>query len=194
VQGAPTVNSTALNCSSCNAPLTPGALRCDYCGNATPAGIAAARQRVAPVPPPRPIAPSPEPYAYVASVRGPVELRTFLPAIARCFAKYVGFGGRASLAEYWWWVVLQIAAFFGTALLAAATPKSDISGDVYLWWMLLTFLPGWAVTVRRLHDVRRSGWNALWSLTGIGTLVVLYWMSLPSDAAPNNRWGPPDPI
>jgi uncharacterized membrane protein YhaH (DUF805 family) len=190
------VNSTALNCSSCNAPLTPGALRCDYCGNATPAGIAAAaRQRAVPVPPARPIAPpSPEPYAYVPSVRGPVEVRTFFPAILRCFAKYVGFGGRASLAEYWWWAVLNAAVFFGAVLIAGATPKSDVAGDVYAWWLLLTFLPGWAVTVRRLHDVRRSGWNALWWLTGIGALVVLYWVSLPSDAAPNNRWGPPNPI
>jgi uncharacterized membrane protein YhaH (DUF805 family) len=97
--------------------------------------------------------------------------------------RYFGFRGRASLAEYWWytlfsWIVFR-AVYNAEALLGG--------------WVVLTALPGLAVTVRRLHDTRRSGWNVLWSLTGIGAFAVLYWLTLPSDAN-TNAWGPPDPL
>lgn len=196
MQGAPTVNRTALNCSSCNAPLTPGAPRCDYCGKASPAAAALGWQR--PVAPARPVYQPLERYEYARSDRGPVRLGSAFPAIARCMAKYIGFTGRASLAEFWWWVVFQIAMFwiilFAYAAIGGPDRSSNLSGKLILWWWALTFLPGWAVTVRRLHDVRRSGWNTLLLLTWIGALPLLYWLSLPSDAAPNNPWGPPDPI
>lgn len=197
MQGAPTVNRTVLNCSSCNAPLTPGALRCDYCGNASPAAAALGWHRPATTAPVyRPL----ERYQYTRSDRGRVRLGTAFPAIVRCFAKYIGFTGRASLAEFWWWVVFQIAMFWviaiGNAGINVMTnhTETDVAFKVLLWWWALTFFPGWAVTVRRLHDVRRSGWNTLWLLTYIGALPLLYWVSLPSDSAPNNPWGPPDPI
>ncbi|MCX5514141.1 DUF805 domain-containing protein [Kaistia algarum] len=47
-------------------------------------------------------------------------------------------------------------------------------------------LPSIAVTVRRLHDVGRSGW---WIFLGllplIGALVLLYWYVQPSQTGPN---------
>jgi uncharacterized membrane protein YhaH (DUF805 family) len=140
-----------------------------------------------------------ERYQYERSDRGPVRLGTAFPAIMRCFAKYIGFTGRASLAEFWWWVVFQIVVFWliffvNAEIDIARHRNTDVAGKVVLWWWALTFLPGWAVTVRRLHDVRRSGWNTLWLLTYVGALPLLYWASLPSDAAPNNPWGPRDPI
>jgi uncharacterized membrane protein YhaH (DUF805 family) len=190
------VNTTALNCRSCNAPLTLGALRCDYCGNPTPAGVAAAHQRpAAPAAavyvPPRPL----DLGSYEPGPRGELELRTFFPAILRCFAQYAGFRGRAPLAEFWWFAFLQGAAFFGAVLVSGIEPKSSSAAATFwLWWLLLTFVPGWAVTVRRLHDVRRSGWNSLWWFTGIGALVVLILAAFPSDVSPSNPWGPPKPI
>ena len=45
---------------------------------------------------------------------------------------------------------------------------------------LALLLPALAVGARRLHDIGRSGWWQLLSLTGIGTLVLIYWWVQPS--------------
>ena len=54
-------------------------------------------------------------------------------------------------------------------------------GSFSLFVFFFTFLPGIAVSVRRLHDVNKSGWWLLISLTGIGNFLLLYWFLLPSD-------------
>ena len=50
---------------------------------------------------------------------------------------------------------------------------------------LLT-LPSIAVSVRRLHDVNRSGWWLLLAPTGIGLLPLLYWSKKESDSGDND--------
>ena len=62
-------------------------------------------------------------------------------------------------------------------------------------WGLATLIPGLAVTVRRLHDINKSGW---WLLLGflswliIPFIVLLIWFTRPSyDEA--NRFNPPLP-
>ncbi|MDE6391375.1 MAG: DUF805 domain-containing protein, partial [Duncaniella sp.] len=47
------------------------------------------------------------------------------------------------------------------------------------------FLPSLGVMVRRLHDTGRSGWWWLIALTGIGALLLLYWLVQPSQPVPN---------
>lgn len=124
---------------------------------------------------------------YEPGIRGSVSLRTFGPALWRCFVtRYFGFRGRASLAEFWWFTLVVVC---GEMVLAQL--RSNVPFEV---WVYLTLIPGIAVTVRRLHDVHRSGWNYLWIFTFVGAFVVLYWACLPSDSSPLNRWGPPDPI
>ena len=51
---------------------------------------------------------------------------------------------------------------------------------------LATLLHGLAVSVRRLHDVNRSGWWLLLILTGVGILALLYWAVQPSIDEDNN--------
>ena len=48
------------------------------------------------------------------------------------------------------------------------------------WVHSPTLLPALAVGARRLHDIGRSGWWQLLSLSGIGTLVLIYWWVQPS--------------
>lgn len=61
-----------------------------------------------------------------------------------------------------------------------------IIGSIY---SLLVFVPSLAVTVRRLHDTGRSGWNYLWVLTCIGILYVLYLTIIEGDHG-QNEYGP----
>lgn len=43
-----------------------------------------------------------------------------------------------------------------------------------------TVLPTVAVSIRRLHDVGRSGWWFLLTFTVVGGLLLLYWYVRPS--------------
>lgn len=56
-------------------------------------------------------------------------------------------------------------------------------------YTLIVFLPGLAVSVRRLHDTGHSGWNYLLTFIPIlGALFLLYFFV--SDSAPEeNRYG-----
>lgn len=120
--------------------------------------------------------------------------------------KYAIFAGRARRGEYW---LFMLCIWAITAFLSAlAYPLSaDIrAGDsLYVvnftrtvdpvWltilgiFLLATFLPTLAVAVRRLHDIDRSGWWWLLSLTGIGNLVLFVFYLLDGTRGPN-RFGP----
>jgi len=56
-------------------------------------------------------------------------------------------------------------------------------------YTLATFIPSLAVTVRRLHDINRSGWWLLIGLIPLGGLVLLIFVCLDSNPGPN-EYGP----
>jgi uncharacterized membrane protein YhaH (DUF805 family) len=118
----------------------------------------------------------------------------YFEAIGSGFRNYVGFSSRASRSEYWYWtlfaVLVSIAAVAGDAALMGAqageiSPLSTIAS-------LALLLPGLAVSVRRLHDLDRTGWWLLINLTIVGAFVVLVWFCLRGTMGPN-RFGP-DPL
>jgi uncharacterized membrane protein YhaH (DUF805 family) len=107
--------------------------------------------------------------------------------------KYAVFGGRSRRREYWYFVLFNIIvgivlgwidALLGTrGSYAGAGLLSGIYG-------LAVLIPTLAVTVRRLHDIDRTGW---WILIGlvplIGGIVLLVFALL--DGTPgDNRYGP----
>lgn len=95
----------------------------------------------------------------------------FVSAIKSCFAQYAGFNGRAPRSEFWWFALFQLI------VLVVATMVSQV---LYGIAALALLLPALAVGARRLHDVGRSGWWQLLSLTGIGTLVLIFWWVQPT--------------
>jgi uncharacterized membrane protein YhaH (DUF805 family) len=108
-------------------------------------------------------------------------------SIARCFARYVQFSGRAPRAEYWYFTLfttlVSLAAgcfdglwFDGSPVLSALTN-------------LVFFLPLLTVAVRRLHDGDRSGWWSLAVLIPIaGPIVLLVWFASKGTSG-ENRFG-----
>lgn len=96
----------------------------------------------------------------------------FVSAIKSCLGQYAGFSGRAVRSEFWWFflfqiIVMVIASFLGDV----------VSGLV----SIALLLPAFAVGARRLHDIGRSGWWQLLTLTGIGVLLLIYWWVQPSE-------------
>jgi uncharacterized membrane protein YhaH (DUF805 family) len=112
----------------------------------------------------------------------------FAEAISSGFSKYVQFGGRACRSEYWYWTLFVIIATI-VANIIDATLGIGIVGTVV---GLGLFLPGLAVSARRLHDIDRTFWWVLLAFTIIGALVLIYWACQRGTAGPN-RFGP-DPL
>lgn len=113
----------------------------------------------------------------------------FGEAIASGFRNYVNFNDRADRPAYWYWVLFGLLLGIVTAILdsaifpvSAMSPLNTIAGLVLL-------LPGLAVSVRRLHDIDRTGWWVLLALSIIGALVLIYWACQPGTRGPN-RFGP----
>jgi uncharacterized membrane protein YhaH (DUF805 family) len=118
----------------------------------------------------------------------------FWQAIRAGFSNYVTFSGRAIRSEYWYWVLFGVLGGLATEILDAGIFSSQIPSASPLngVFNLLTFLPSLALAVRRLHDIDRSGWWILITLTIVGVVLLIYWACKSGTPGPN-RFGP-DPF
>jgi uncharacterized membrane protein YhaH (DUF805 family) len=117
--------------------------------------------------------------------------------------RYAEFGGRSRPAEYWFSFLFNFLIQFslsmgGVVLLpyaiamvspSAAMLVSVVSMGLVLLYMAATFIPSLAVTIRRLHDTGRSGWNFLFSFIPIvGPILLIVWLIQEGEPG-RNRWG-----
>lgn len=97
--------------------------------------------------------------------------------------KYAVFTGRASREEYWYFILLSTLI---TILLLFLDKKSELAGI----YSLAVFIPSLAVSVRRLHDIGKSGWMFLITLIPIvGAIWLLVLLVRESDQG-KNEYGP----
>lgn len=117
----------------------------------------------------------------------------FSQAVSSGFNRYFEFSGRSARSEYWWWTlfVVLVNVTFNMLMSAGLSDSAQmIVVAVVLVFSVATLVPGLAVSIRRLHDVGRSGWWMLLLLIPlIGMLVLLYFAVQPSEGRTND-WGP----
>jgi uncharacterized membrane protein YhaH (DUF805 family) len=109
---------------------------------------------------------------------------------------YADFSGRARRREYWMFALFNLIFLFVFAflfgLMAGAGGMYDeetLPYAIHLIWFALVGLPGMAVTVRRLHDLGKSGWTVLVGLIPlIGGIWLLILMCTDGQTGPN-RFG-----
>ena len=106
-----------------------------------------------------------------------VELGT---AIKLGFQRYIDFTGRSARAEFWWWLLFLVVANIALSVADKLTSNfptfGPIGGELRGLFILATLIPSFAVGVRRLHDINRTGWWLLLCLAlVIGWLVLLLW-------------------
>ena len=109
------------------------------------------------------------------------------------------FDGRSSRREFWMFTLVIFIASFVLGLIDAflfggfeAVP----TGETFVMpvvsfsnaFSLITVIPSISVSVRRLHDINRTGFWILISLTVIGLVLIIYWACLRSDEA-DNQYG-----
>jgi uncharacterized membrane protein YhaH (DUF805 family)/transglutaminase-like putative cysteine protease len=110
--------------------------------------------------------------------------------------KYAVFEGRARRGEYWFfnlvYAIIGVSAAVMDHVLGFAFEATALGPiwPIYYMVCLVLFMPSLAVTVRRLHDVGRSGWFYLISfvpvLGGIWLLVQMCRDGTPGE----NKYGP----
>lgn len=81
---------------------------------------------------------------------------------------YVNFEGRANRPEYWYFVLFNIVISIPLAYLSNAIGLKLI----YTIYSLALIVPNIAVSVRRMHDINKSGW---WVLISLIPLVGWIW-------------------
>ena len=94
----------------------------------------------------------------------------FNQAVITCFKKYLIFTGRATRSEYWYWTLFKL-------LIAYASFRVDYrldyiftdkySGLFSKFIFFVTLFPGISVSVRRLHDIDKSGWWLLFPILSL---------------------------
>lgn len=149
----------------------------------------------------------------------PVYGCTFGEGAKRVLRKTFWVRGRASQSEFWWgyltivivqtvlvigWVVVLVAVIFGTGLVAATSPTDPTAGLlgslgimlVYLSLyvvLILSAIPLFTLTARRLHDAGLSGWLTLLNLVAGGFMVACGFMHA-STAGLRFEVGTVDPV
>ena len=113
----------------------------------------------------------------------------FSEAIGSGLQNYVNFSGRATPSEYWYWTLLIVLINVVLGVVDQRLNPGTQMGA--LSWVAMvvffaTVLPTLSVSIRRLHDIDRSGWWFLLWLTAVGGLVVLYWACQPGTAGANS--------
>ena len=123
---------------------------------------------------------------------------SFGEAVKRFFQRYAQFSGYASRSEYWWVALFNALVGLGIYVLlfmvvglggALGGSSDDVGagvgiGMIVVWllafaYAIATFIPGLALTVRRLHDVGKPGtwWFIQLIPFGVGTVWFLILMA-----------------
>ena len=106
------------------------------------------------------------------------------------FRKYATMAGRAPRREYIWFVVIN--TIVSNVLVFLVSELGDFGALLYLGYLLAAICPGICVSVRRFHDVGKSG--AWWwaSFVPILNLYVIYLQYFKKGDEGVNDYGAPD--
>lgn len=102
--------------------------------------------------------------------------------------KYTLFTGRARRSEYWYFVLVNLGIVVVLGMVDALIRRNigfSPFGTIYSLAVLLPFI---GVSMRRLHDIDRSGWWLLLGLVPLVGLVLIVYLAQDSMAS-TNRYG-----
>ena len=102
--------------------------------------------------------------------------------------KYAQFSGRATRSEYWYFVLFSIIIYIIAMVIDGFL--ADLTGGILILTiivMLGLLIPNIAVSIRRLHDIGKSGWWYLLSFVPLISLVLIVFFVM--DSKEDNIYG-----
>ena len=130
-----------------------------------------------------------------APAPGPIPAKArpqlgFVEALKICLTeKFCNFVGRARRSEFWWFALANsVVSYLVNLIGGLISPTTGLVLACIV--MLALLLPGLGVSVRRLHDIGKSGWMLLLALIPVvGAIILLVWFAKDGDPKPN-QFGP----
>lgn len=107
--------------------------------------------------------------------------------------KYAVFTGRSNRREFWMFVLINIIisvvlSFIDSGLGLRFGGAYGILSSLYFLFVLL---PSLGVSIRRLHDINKSGWNILLALIPlVGAIILIIFYAKEGDSG-KNQYGEP---
>ena len=111
---------------------------------------------------------------------------SFGEAIKSVFSKYATFSGRARRSEFWYFYLFILIVSVGLHIVAIFVPSIKYLSFIYSLGILV---PNLAVSVRRLHDIGKSGLTLLWFLVPSFIIIMLLTLMVTVFTTSNNESG-----
>jgi uncharacterized membrane protein YhaH (DUF805 family) len=106
--------------------------------------------------------------------------------------KYAVFSGRARRSEYWYFALFNVI-YLIVALILHYRLRSNIEplhlDVIYFVYILALLIPNLALTVRRLHDVGKSGWMLLIGFIPLVGAIWLFGIAITKGIKGDNNYG-----
>ncbi len=106
-------------------------------------------------------------------------------SVISCFNKYFDFETRSSRKEFWYWQLFRILMFLSITFIESL----GLSGILFISNFIF-LIPEIAVSIRRLHDINKSGWWILLTFTIIGIIPLTYFYCIKGDDGVNDYGQP----
>jgi uncharacterized membrane protein YhaH (DUF805 family) len=104
----------------------------------------------------------------------------------KALSNYVNFKGRARRREFWHFLLANFIAYL---VLSVIEVELGIAYYLTFAFLAFIFLPTVSVTVRRFHDIGKSGkYTALYLLLFIGAVMIMYYAVQEGDEG-TNKYG-----
>lgn len=105
--------------------------------------------------------------------------------------KYAVFSGRSSRSEYWFFTLFNTIIIFVLCFVDVST--GTYNGNYGLLsgaYLLAILIPSIAVSVRRLHDINKSGWMILINLIPFIGWIWNFILMVTDSTSGENKYGP----
>lgn len=122
---------------------------------------------------------------------------SIMESVKTVFLKAYDFKGRARRSELWQWRLMYCLLLLLTYFFYIWSEHSYDNTPLAISFfkplrllVLLCIVPNIAVTVRRLHDIGKSGWYLLMPLLPVVGSIVLFVWTITDSQKGDNKWGP----
>jgi|TARA_B110000263_G_scaffold242475_1_gene247985 uncharacterized membrane protein YhaH (DUF805 family) len=115
----------------------------------------------------------------------PADTMTFMDATKTCFRKSLTISGRASRSELWFYYLASVLGMIGLGLI------DGLLGGIGITLLVLAFFPGLlTASIRRMHDIGKSGWMMLlFVIPLVGLVLNIMWFMVDAGQPHANQYG-----